>query len=320
MHRPLVWPAFSVLLPFPVFLFTCILVNLPFCWSAFLFACPLTFLHVPHLLSLSSVLPAVYWQLLHACVFLPFLSIHLPLLSVCLTAAFVLVPVHLPVCPPFFLPVQNPLHMYSFLPTCPSFWICSQSHTVQCVHCTAVYLPFCLLCLRHFLRPVSNKFQASSPFYVYLLAWQCLCKSVSERKPRGGGNVVFKWNIHHGSAEKKGWWREVGGVVNEIYPSLVRTLGCQCQNSNSHGLDHSICRHSGIWGTADKAVLNNVHKKKKSKQSPFRCYSTLSHPFPQQASGQICKDDLNDFSSKSDIYFIASLAFVFVSWCSRVSE
>jgi hypothetical protein len=31
----------------------------------------------------------------------------------------------------------------------------------------------------------------------------------------------------------------------------------------SSGFDPSILRHSGIWGAADKAVLNNVLKKRK---------------------------------------------------------
>ncbi len=34
---------------------------------------------------------------------------------------------------------------------------------------------------------------------------------------------------------------------------------------NSPGCDSSILRHSGIWGTADEAVLNNVRKKNKAK-------------------------------------------------------
>ncbi len=30
--------------------------------------------------------------------------------------------------------------------------------------------------------------------------------------------------------------------------------------ANSLGFDPTIFRHSGIWGAADEAVLNNVHK------------------------------------------------------------
>jgi hypothetical protein len=48
---------------------------------------------------------------------------------------------------------------------------------------------------------------------------------------------------------------------------------CQCLSRNSpHGFDPSILRHSGIWGAADKAVLNNVHKKKNPKRSPLRYF------------------------------------------------
>ncbi len=41
------------------------------------------------------------------------------------------------------------------------------------------------------------------------------------------------------------------------------------ENINCPGSDPSILRHRGIWGAADEAVLNNVHKKKKSKQIPL---------------------------------------------------
>ncbi len=40
---------------------------------------------------------------------------------------------------------------------------------------------------------------------------------------------------------------------------VVRASGCQCQSRNSPKFDPSILRHSGIWGAADEAVLNNVH-------------------------------------------------------------
>ncbi len=42
---------------------------------------------------------------------------------------------------------------------------------------------------------------------------------------------------------------------------LVRVPGYHCQSRNSPGFNPSILRHSGIWGAADEAVLNNVHKK-----------------------------------------------------------
>ncbi len=49
----------------------------------------------------------------------------------------------------------------------------------------------------------------------------------------------------------------------------VGASGCQYQSRNSPGFDPSIRRHSGIWGAADEAVLNNVHEKEK-KKSPFK--------------------------------------------------
>ncbi len=50
---------------------------------------------------------------------------------------------------------------------------------------------------------------------------------------------------------------------------VVRASGCQCQSRNSLGFDPSILRHSGIWETADEAVLTNVHKKKNRKHPGF---------------------------------------------------
>jgi hypothetical protein len=41
---------------------------------------------------------------------------------------------------------------------------------------------------------------------------------------------------------------------------VVRALS-GCQNRNSPVFDPSILGHSGIWGAADEAVLNNEHKK-----------------------------------------------------------
>ncbi len=70
-------------------------------------------------------------------------------------------------------------------------------------------------------------------------------------------------------------WMKSGQVVGEIYPSVYclehLAINANCQRRNSSGFDHSILRHSGIWGAADEAVLNNVHKKKKSKNPPFKC-------------------------------------------------
>ncbi len=41
---------------------------------------------------------------------------------------------------------------------------------------------------------------------------------------------------------------------------VVTASGCQCQSRNSPWSDLSIHRHSEIWGAADEAVLNNIHK------------------------------------------------------------
>jgi hypothetical protein len=43
---------------------------------------------------------------------------------------------------------------------------------------------------------------------------------------------------------------------------VVRASDCQCQSHNCSGFDPSILRHSGIWGAADEAVVNNVYRKK----------------------------------------------------------
>jgi hypothetical protein len=48
----------------------------------------------------------------------------------------------------------------------------------------------------------------------------------------------------------------------EMRYSLVhRAFDCQCRSRNSRGFDPSILPHIGIWGSADEAVLNTVHRK-----------------------------------------------------------
>ncbi len=49
---------------------------------------------------------------------------------------------------------------------------------------------------------------------------------------------------------------------------VVRASGCQCLIVNSPGFAPSILRHSGIWGAADEAVLDNVHEKRKNLKNP----------------------------------------------------
>jgi hypothetical protein len=85
-------------------IFTWIPFNVPSCWSAFHFACPPTFMHAHHLLSLSNVLPAVMDVGACLCLCLPFLSIHLPLLSACLCAC-----------------TSTPFCLSAFLPACPKY-------------------------------------------------------------------------------------------------------------------------------------------------------------------------------------------------------
>ncbi len=50
---------------------------------------------------------------------------------------------------------------------------------------------------------------------------------------------------------------------------VVRASDCQCRSRNSTGFDPSFLRQSGIWGAADGAVLNTVHRKNKSKKIPL---------------------------------------------------
>jgi hypothetical protein len=43
---------------------------------------------------------------------------------------------------------------------------------------------------------------------------------------------------------------------------LLERLTAYAIDRNSPGFDPSILQHSGIWGAADEAVLNIVHRKK----------------------------------------------------------
>ncbi len=56
------------------------------------------------------------------------------------------------------------------------------------------------------------------------------------------------------------------------FSRVVRASDCQCK---SPGFDPSILRHSGIWGAADEAVLNKVHRKK-IKKIPLFSYSVFT--------------------------------------------
>ncbi len=50
----------------------------------------------------------------------------------------------------------------------------------------------------------------------------------------------------------------------------LKRLAVNAKVATVLGYDHSILRHSGIRGAADEAVLNNIHKNKKAKESPFK--------------------------------------------------
>ncbi len=74
-----------------------------------------------------------------------------------------------------------------------------------------------------------------------------------------------------------------GVDMDEIYPisgldlaEWLERLAVNVKVAKSPGLESSILRHSGIRGAADEAVLNNVHKKKKSKKSPIKRKLILS--------------------------------------------
>ncbi len=57
--------------------------------------------------------------------------------------------------------------------------------------------------------------------------------------------------------------------TDEIYSRVIIASDSQCRSRSCPGFDPSILRHSGIWGAADEAVMNSVHKKKISKKSPL---------------------------------------------------
>ncbi len=65
---------------------------------------------------------------------------------------------------------------------------------------------------------------------------------------------------------------EKASMMRENAPSLLQreTTKPRFGDLLIPGLDPSILRHSGIWGAADEAVLNNVLKKDKSQKSPLK--------------------------------------------------
>jgi hypothetical protein len=78
---------------------------------------------------------------------------------------------------------------------------------------------------------------------------------------KAGSGSASRWCGSAALAPRVEWMRS---------SQVVRASSCQCQSRNSSpGFDPSILRHSGIWGAADAAVLNNVHLKNKPIQSPL---------------------------------------------------
>jgi len=49
---------------------------------------------------------------------------------------------------------------------------------------------------------------------------------------------------------------------------VAKASGCKCKLCNGHGFISSICRHGGICGAADEAVLNTVHEIHEKPKNP----------------------------------------------------
>ncbi len=93
---------------------------------------------------------------------------------------------------------------------------------------------------------------------------------------------------------------------------LVRASDCKFKNLNSPGFDPSILRHSEIWGVADEAVLNKVHK---NNLGPYRSswYFTVPYAVTMLSSsskgtggGMVLPDQVADsavFKLKSNFLF-----------------
>ncbi len=66
--------------------------------------------------------------------------------------------------------------------------------------------------------------------------------------------------------------------INDVMRSSRAVWLPKRLSRNSPGFDHSIMRHSGIWGAADEAVLKKVHKK-----------NPKNPPVKYQRTGDWCK-------------------------------
>jgi hypothetical protein len=131
-----------------------------------------------------------------------------------------------------------------------------------------------------------------------------------------------------------GWW-DLGGwdlaYADEIQPCgwdlaymrmrsslVVRASDCQCTSCNGPGFDPSICRHSGIWGAADEAVLNIVRKKEKKspqkilkkKKIRYICFWPMflyvwAVLRILQSSSKNCKKNLDSYCFVTFFYFLS---------------
>ncbi len=117
---------------------------------------------------------------------------------------------------------------------------------------------------------------------------------------------------------------------------VVRAVGCQCRSRNSPGrlgYDPSILQHSGIWGAADEAVLNTVHRKKSNKLPCFILQGvgvmTLIHRIPyNRKSARNSSRTICEMSCKHKRIPIGpvtslenaprSILFKFISWQVRL--
>ncbi len=94
---------------------------------------------------------------------------------------------------------------------------------------------------------------------------------------------------------------------------VVRASGCQCQSRNSPRFDPSILQHSRIWGAADEAVLNNVHKKEKNpKKSPF--YVCTEGNYQLKRSRISAKNSQRMTQNRARDWFAGVQFYLFVVW------
>jgi hypothetical protein len=71
-------------------------------------------------------------------------------------------------------------------------------------------------------------------------------------------------------------------VLSLCVPTLARmkSVWLPVEKSQPPGFDHSIHRHSGIWGAADEAMLNKGLKNQNKKDPPEKVYISMSNLWP----------------------------------------